>query len=214
MLFIEGFKSKEVAEQMGMTPSAITQRYNRMMHDVVIPYFKRYFVASEYESSVYAAIDAKNCMPCMAKMSIDADFAEPSEYNNMDNMKQGRITPEWIDSLKDNEVFVFGSNLAGMHGGGAARVAHLRFGAVLGKGVGLQGQSYAIPTMQGGVETIRPYVNDFIAFAKANPEKHFLVTPIGCGIAGFEPEDIAPLFESAKTINNISLPESFWEVIE
>ena len=77
---------KEVAEQMGMTPSAITQRYNRMMHDVVIPYFKRYFVASEYESSVYATMDAKNCMPCMAKMSIDADFAEPSEYNNMDNM--------------------------------------------------------------------------------------------------------------------------------
>lgn len=214
MLFIEGFKSKEVAEQMGMTPSAITQRYNRMMHDVVIPYFKRYFVASEYESSVYATMETKSCMPCMAKMSIDADFAEPSEYNNMDNMKQGRITPEWIDTLKDNEVFVFGSNLAGMHGGGAARVAHLRFGAVLGKGVGLQGQSYAIPTMQGGVETIRPYVNDFIAFAKANPDKHFLVTPIGCGIAGFEPEDIAPLFESAKTINNISLPESFWEVIE
>lgn len=150
MLFIEGFKSKEVAEQMGMTPSAITQRYNRMMHDVVIPYFKRYFVASEYESSVYATMDAKNCMPCMAKMSIDADFAEPSEYNNMDNMIQGRITPEWIDTLMDNEVFVFGSNLAGMHGGGAARVAHLRFGAVLGKGVGLQGQSYAIPTMQGG----------------------------------------------------------------
>ena len=132
----------------------------------------------------------------------------------MDNMKQGRITPEWIDTLKDNEVFVFGSNLAGMHGGGAARVAHLRFGAVLGKGVGLQGQSYAIPTMQGGVETIRPYVDDFIAFAKANPEKLFLVTPIGCGIAGFDPDDIAPLFESATTINNISLPESFWEVIE
>ena len=67
----------------------------------------------------------------------------------MEDMKKGRITPSWIDSLKENEIFVFGSNLAGMHGGGAARIARLHFGAVMGKGVGLQGQSYAIPTMQG-----------------------------------------------------------------
>lgn len=132
----------------------------------------------------------------------------------MEDMKKGRITPRWIDSLKENEIFVFGSNLAGMHGGGAARIARLHFGAVMGKGVGLQGQSYAIPTMQGGVETIRPYVNDFLDFAKHHPEMQFLVTPIGCGIAGFEAEDIAPLFEGAKEIKNISLPESFWEVIE
>ncbi len=132
----------------------------------------------------------------------------------MEEMKKGRITPSWIDSLKENEIFVFGSNLAGMHGGGAARIARLHFGAVMGKGVGLQGQSYAIPTMQGGVETIRPYVEDFIAYAKHHQELHFLVTPIGCGIAGFEAEDIAPLFESAKEMKNISLPESFWEVIE
>ena len=132
----------------------------------------------------------------------------------MEDMKKGRITPRWIDSLKENEIFVFGSNLAGMHGGGAARIARLHFGAVMGKGVGLQGQSYAIPTMQGGVETIRPYVDDFIVYAKHHQELHFLVTPIGCGIAGFEAEDIAPLFESAKEMKNISLPESFWEVIE
>ncbi|MEH2890145.1 hypothetical protein V7T85_01135 [Segatella copri] len=132
----------------------------------------------------------------------------------MEEMKKGRITPSWIDSLKENEIFVFGSNLAGMHGGGAARIARLHFGAVMGKGVGLQGQSYAIPTMQGGVETIRPYVEEFLDFANRHPEKHFLVTPIGCGIAGFEAEDIAPLFEKAKEMKNISLPESFWEVIE
>lgn len=132
----------------------------------------------------------------------------------MEEMKKGRITPHWINSLKDNEVFVFGSNLAGMHGGGAARVACLHFGAVMGQGVGLQGQSYAIPTMQGGVETIQPYVDNFIAFAKAHPEKQFLVTPIGCGIAGFEVKDIAPLFEAAKDVKNISLPESFWEMLE
>lgn len=70
-----------------------------------------------------------------------------------------RFTPENISALAPNEVFVFGSNLAGHHGGGAARSARLRFGAVMGQGVGLQGQSYAIPTMQGGVETIKPYVD-------------------------------------------------------
>jgi len=122
-------------------------------------------------------------------------------------------TPEWITELKANEIFVFGSNLAGMHGGGAARVAMERFGAVWGQGVGLQGQSYAIPTMQGGVETIRPYVDEFIAFAKAHPEYTFLVTPIGCGIAGFTADDIAPLFAHAIDTDNVLLPESFARIV-
>lgn len=106
-------------------------------------------------------------------------------------------TPENINQLKPNEVFVFGSNLAGHHGGGAARVALQNFGAIMGQGVGLQGQSYAIPTMQGGVDTIKPYVDEFISFAKAHPELKFYVTRIGCGIAGFRDEEIAPLFQHA-----------------
>ncbi|MBR7171907.1 MAG: transcriptional regulator, partial [Prevotella sp.] len=81
-------------------------------------------------------------------------------------------------------------------------------------GVGIQGQSYAIPTMQGGVETIKPYVDEFIAYASQHPEMHFLVTPIGCGIAGFQPEDIAPLFTAAKDIDNISLPQIFWDALD
>lgn len=124
------------------------------------------------------------------------------------------FTPDFITHLKPNEVFVFGSNLAGHHGGGAARLAYERFGAVYGQGVGLQGQSYAIPTMQGGVETIKPYVDDFIRFALEHPEKRFLVTPIGCGIAGFTPEEIAPLFHGAVNLENVSLPESFWKVLK
>jgi hypothetical protein len=123
------------------------------------------------------------------------------------------FTPGWITELKPNEVFVFGSNLAGMHGGGAARVAMERFGAIWGQGVGLQGQSYAIPTMQGGVETIQPYVDEFIAFAKTHPEYTFFVTPIGCGIAGFTAQDIAPLFAHAMDVENILLPESFAKII-
>lgn len=119
------------------------------------------------------------------------------------------FTPDCITDLKADEVFVFGSNLAGMHGGGAAYVAFRKFGAVMGCGVGLQGQSYAIPTMQGGVETIRPYVDEFIVFAKSRPDLFFYVTRIGCGIAGFQDEEIAPLFSAAREVENICLPKSF-----
>ena len=127
--------------------------------------------------------------------------------------KECRVTPDFIKSLKPNEVFVFGSNLAGMHGGGAARIAHLYFGAVMGNGDGIQGQSYAIPTMQGGVDTIRPYVDKFIAYAKQHPDQHVLVTRIGCGIAGFSPDEIASLFAEAAAVENISLPDDSWEEI-
>lgn len=124
-----------------------------------------------------------------------------------------RITPDFITNLEENEIFVFGSNLRGMHGGGAARIAYQHFGAIYGQGVGLQGQSYAIPTMQGGTETIRPYVDEFIQFAKQHPEMTFLVTRIGCGIAGFVAEDIAPLFADAVDVENIHLPQDFWEIL-
>lgn len=122
-------------------------------------------------------------------------------------------TPENITSLDEDEVFVFGSNLAGMHAGGAARVAYERFGAVMGQGVGMQGQSYAIPTMQGGVETIKPYVDDFIRLAREWDQNTFYVTRIGCGIAGFTDEEIAPLFDKALDLYNVRLPKSFVEII-
>lgn len=124
-----------------------------------------------------------------------------------------RTSPGRIEQLAENEIFVFGRNLAGMHGGGAARLARIRWGAVMGQGVGLQGRTYAIPTMQGGPETIKPYVDEFIAFAKAHPELRFLVTEIGCGIAGFTPSQIAPLFAGAADVPNILLPARFWDVL-
>ncbi|MBR5433092.1 MAG: hypothetical protein IK117_01490 [Bacteroidales bacterium] len=124
-------------------------------------------------------------------------------------MAEQRFTPEYITHLEPNEVFVFGSNLSGFHGGGAAAVAMKLFGAVWGQGVGLQGQSYGIPTMQGGVETIKPYVDEFIAFAKSKPELTFFVTRIGCGIAGFRDEEIAPLFAEAHNVDNIVLPQGW-----
>lgn len=124
-----------------------------------------------------------------------------------------KFTPEFITSLAPDEVFVFGSNLAGQHAGGAARVAYNKFGAIYGQGVGLQGQSYAIPTMQGGVETIAPYVDEFIKFAEQNPNKFFYVTRIGCGIAGFKDEEIAPLFKEAINLKNVCLPKEFAKVL-
>ncbi len=123
-------------------------------------------------------------------------------------------TPENITELGPDDIFVFGSNLQGIHSGGAARVAHQKFGAILGQGVGIQGQSYAIPTMQGGVETIKPYVDQFIALAREWDQNTFYVTRIGCGIAGFRDEEIAQLFDEAYDLYNVRLPKSFAEIIE
>lgn len=125
-----------------------------------------------------------------------------------------RITPDFISDLKENEIFVFGSNLDGAHGAGAARMAKEKFGAVWGQGSGLQGQSYGIPTMHGGIEEIKPYVDEFIDFARSRPELTFLVTRVGCGIAGFHDSEMAPLFVLAAETPNIYLPESFWSILD
>ena len=127
--------------------------------------------------------------------------------------EQPNIASGRIDVLEKDEIFVFGSNLAGHHMGGAARVANMKFGAEWGVGVGLTGQTYAIPTMQGGVETIKSYVDEFIEFAKQRQDLKFLVTRIGCGIAGFKDEEIAHLFRKAVNINNIYLPKEFYDII-
>ena len=141
-------------------------------------------------------------------------FAYMKETREYNGIERPAYTPDNISELKEDEVFVFGSNLEGMHGGGAAFAAWKKFGAVMGCGVGLRGQSYAIPTMQGGVETIEPYVSSFIAFAKEHSELFFYVTRIGCGIAGFRDKEIAPLFSEAVDVPNICLPESFVKVLK
>ena len=125
-----------------------------------------------------------------------------------------RVSSNFIKELAENEIFVFGSNLRGMHGGGAARVAMEEFGAEWGVGVGRTGQTYAIPTMHGGVDAIKPYVDEFVEYAKVHPELRFLVTRVGCGIAGFRDEDIAPLFVECVKLENVFLPEKFWMVLK
>lgn len=128
-------------------------------------------------------------------------------------MYNRRFTPEKITHLADNEIFVFGSNLAGIHGGGAARFAYEHFGAIWGLVVGMQGRCYAIPTMHGGVDKIKPYVDQFINFAFVHCNYTFFVTKIGCGIAAFTEYEIAPLFARAINLENVILPKEFVEII-
>lgn len=116
------------------------------------------------------------------------------------------------------KVFVFGSNLAGRHGAGAAKHAVQEWGAIYGRGVGLQGNAFAIPTKDRDIKTlpidkIRPYVNGFITFARENPSKTFLLTAIGCGYAGYTPEDIAPLFKKAVDVPNVYFPYEFLRLL-
>lgn len=112
-----------------------------------------------------------------------------------------------ITELADGEIFVFGSNASGAHGGGAARFAYDNFGAIWGQGSGLQGRSYGIDTMSG-LEVFASEVVDFVRFASENPHLRFLVTELGTGIAGYSPEQVAPLF-SGDLPENVVLPEAF-----
>jgi hypothetical protein len=120
-----------------------------------------------------------------------------------------RIAPDFITELSQCEIFVFGSNIQGQHLGGAAHIAHQNFGAKWGVGVGPSGQCYAIPTMHGGLDAIKPYVDQFIDYAKSHPMNRFLLTRIGCGIAGFTDEEMAPLFAAVATLPNVSVPEKW-----
>lgn len=127
------------------------------------------------------------------------------------------ISSDNIENLKPNEIFVFGSNLLGYHGAGAALKA-LEFGAMMHKPVGLQGSAYAIPTKDANFNPlslgeIDKYVKRFIQFAKHHPKKQFLVTKIGCGLAGYKEEQIAPMFADAQYVKNIHIPMDFAAIL-
>lgn len=118
--------------------------------------------------------------------------------------------------MSEREIFVFGSNEAGIHGAGSARHALDHCGAIYGKGVGLQGNSYGIPTKDRYIESlplpaIKHYVDDFIYFARLHPEWEFNIVAIGCGLAGFRPAQIAPMFKDAPS--NCILPSEFLNLI-
>jgi len=132
---------------------------------------------------------------------------------------KNRTTPESITSISENEVFVFGSNLSGRHGKGAAKTA-LGWGAKWGQASGIQGKTYGIPTKDASirrtlsVEEIKPFVYQFIEWAKYHSGNTFYVTEIGCGLAGLRPKEVAPLFKNAIDLPNIYLPKRFWRHLE
>lgn len=121
-----------------------------------------------------------------------------------------RVASDRIAKLGEKEIFVFGSNIQGAHGGGAAWYAHKKFGAEWGVGEGITGRTYALPTMEGEA-SLKHAVEHFIACAKQHPELTFLVTAVGCGIAGYAPKEVAPLFREATSLENVYLPQVFWD---
>lgn len=123
-----------------------------------------------------------------------------------------RVSSDRIDHLEENEIFVFGSNASGYHGGGAAAYAMRKFGAIWGQGEGLQGKSYAIPTMEGIAE-MSEAIRRFTSFAAEHSELRFLVTRVGCGVAGYSVSQIAPLFKECVPLENVALPSDFWDVL-
>lgn len=150
--------------------------------------------------------DCYVCVKTEDELLDDSQF--PIEY-------KGRVTPHRVTELKRNELFVFGSNLAGRHGAGAALLAYRKFGATYGKGYGRFSKSFAIPTKDKQLKTRSLFqiafdVASFIRFAELNGHLTFLVTEIGCGLAGYKPVQIAPLFRRAIFVHNIHLPKSFW----
>jgi len=142
------------------------------------------------------------------KISLRKNYLK--ELNEM-----SRYTPDNIQFLKENEYFVFGSNEAGIHGGGAARLALDKFNAQYGKPFGFQGNSFAIPTKDRNIETlplenIKEYIALSEVFFEQNPDKIFYVTKIGCGLAGLTVAEVAPLFNKAYTLENVYMPKEFF----
>ena len=178
-------------------PAEIAKLFHEVMEE---PEFK-----NKYRLITFSIIDDHNSNNRNLR-AFEEEFGAATKQTKLP-------APDNITSLLPNQIFVFGSNLQGAHGGGAARAAYNHFGAIWGQGVGMQGQSYAIPTMQGPVSSIKPYVDEFIDFARKHPEYEFLVTRIGCGIAGFKDADIAPLFKDAMNLDNVRLPKSFLDLI-
>jgi hypothetical protein len=152
----------------------------------------------------------ENLKECRKKVDIEENLEMESTNN--------RITPDNITELKGNEIFVFGSNEAGRHGKGAAKTA-MKWGARYGQGFGIWGNTFAIPTMDKNIhklkiERVERWINKFYQAASCLPYKKFLVTEIGCGLAGFKVKEIAPLFKECSKLENVYLPHKFWKVLE
>ncbi len=153
---------------------------------------------------------AKSAGSAGENFELCKELSDKTGQDIIDKKDVKRITPEFVDSLCENEIFVFGCRHSGRHWEGAASFALENFGAVFGQGEGLQGKSYAIPTAGVSLKDIKEAVDRFITFASNHPELHFFVTAIGCGLGGWRCHEIAPLFRNAARLDNVSLPKDFW----
>lgn len=203
-LFVLGYKQTEVAEACGITPSAVNQRYKRMMNEVVIPQVCRCYPDGLERSCVQDA--ESSC--CMYNLNAYPG-AEDAGARPATQIPRDRITAPFVDRLEEHQVFVFGTDPQGLHFGSCAQMA-LRFGAVRGVGSGLQGRSYAIPVMGCRLSDTGAAVEALARFAAERPEWQFLIPEVGCGTAGYNPETIAPLFKPVRALSNVTLPQSFW----
>ena len=236
-ILVAGYKAKEVALDLGITPSAVSQRYHRLMEDVVKPYFRHYYDTTAEGTYAMSAYDECYMADTMSEVGsiilpkgkgrgLATSSQERTTINPFWRKNQAEVTAAPLPRLRitahtssqelraymdanPEAILIFGSNIYGLHLGGIARMAQECYGAQEGIGKGLQGRTYAIPTMQGGIHSIAPHVDEFIAFAAAHPHHSFVVTRIGCGVAGFTPEEIGPLFAEARHLPNVILPEDF-----
>lgn len=182
----------------------------------LIPKLALYEDNIDEEYSDLSVLQSKEEAPIQEEPIIEPSTPTPAQEDiPSSNVKvidknKIRVSSDNIITLAPNEIFVFGSNLYGKHIGGAARHAYNHFEAEWGVGDGPTGQSYAIPTMHGGIDAVEPFIKKFIQYASEHPEQKFLVTKIGCGVAKFRPDQIAPLFADAVGLTNIYLPAEFW----
>lgn len=192
---------------------------SEMTNGVCVPFSSSDRTSRLVRASVYARGSVKQRMYFAKMMEEEKDREMKSAFSAYDYTRRHdfgdeysgkRVTPEFVKYLKPDEIFVFGSNIEGKHDGGAAGYALKYFGAVYGRAEGIQGHSYAIPTVGVSKDEFAEAVMRFCQFAKAHPELTFLVTAVGCGNAGGNPRDIARYFYEASMLKNVKLPEEFW----
>ena len=188
---------EDTEEGTGAMFKTVSKSGNSMYHKMDLFFRKIY---GDTDESVEECTGAIHEM-----LRENKNFREIGEFSH-------RMTPDRVDHLKDGQIFVFGSNPMGNHNGGAACDALLYFGAVMGQGEGLQGRSYAIPSTDG-MDSLSKHVRTFVDFADKHPELTFLVTRIGCGVAGYTYQEVAPLFAGVVDMENVWLPKEFWEEI-
>ncbi len=221
--FLEGNSFEEVlrlaiwvggdSDTMAAMACAIAAAYYHIPHFFIENIYKRLEV--EFLEIIRNFVSYDRNRTILEPFLIDWILNEKRVKEAHNQKYEAYYTPQFIRNLNSDEVFVFGSNLVGVHASGAARAAHKFFGATWGQGEGLSGQSYAIPTMFKSAEEIKPYILRFIKFARQNPQLKFFLTRIGTGIAGFSDGEISRLFcdymEYWLSVPNIYLPKEFAE---